>query len=386
MKKLAASMDRILGEGAFEVLAKAKALEREGREVLHFEIGEPDFETPENIADAGIKAIKEGKTHYVPSDGITELKEAVCEHILKTRGYRPDVEQVLILPGVKPGIYFSMVSILEPKDEVIFQDPSFPTYRSLVRYIGAKEVPIPLLEENEFRMSPEDIKERITEHTKLIIINSPQNPTGSVLTKREVEEIAEIAEEHDIFLLSDEIYSQMTYGVEHYSATKRDEARERSILLDGFSKAYAMTGWRLGYCIAPKKLIEKMTLLLINAVSCTAPFVQIAGIEALRGPQHSLKEMMNKFAERRNAIVEGLNSIKGFSCLYPAGAFYAFPNIKATGMNSRELADLLLYEAGVAVLPGTAFGEAGEGYLRFSYATSVETIERAIERIKSALH
>lgn len=382
MKPFAKSLGRIKGEGAFEVMAKSKELERQGIDMIHFEIGEPDFDTPPNIVAAAKKALDDKWTHYVPSSGIFELKEAVCATIEATRGYRPESSQILIGPGIKPMIYHNMMALIETGDEVIYQDPGYPTYGSLVKYIGAKGVPIPLLEENEFRMNPEDLNEMITPKTKLILINTPENPTGSVLTKSEVDAIAEIAEDNDLFLMADEIYSKMTYESEHYSVTVRDGARERSILLDGFSKSYAMTGWRLGFCVAPELLVAKMTTLLINAISCTNAFVQIAGIEALQGPQDFLGGMMEKFTRRRDTIVAGLNDIPGFKCLKPQGAFYVFPNIKDTGMTSQEVADKIMNDAQVAVLPGTAFGKYGEGYIRLSYATSVETINVGLARIK----
>lgn len=384
MPDLSKGANRIYGEAAFEVLAKAQELERKGKHILHFEIGEPDMETPENIANAGVQAIKDKKTHYTPSIGILELRKAVQDEIEKTRGYRPDIEQIVITPGLKPGIFFSMLATLNPGDEVIYQDPGYPTYGSVSSFLGAKGVMIPLLEENEFRMDPNDIKEKITRKTKLIIVNSPQNPTGSVMTKNELDEIAEIAEKYDIFVISDEIYSKMTYETEHFTPTSRDEAKERTVLLDGFSKYYAMTGWRLGYMIAPVKIAERIQDFLVSAVSCTAAFTQWAGVEALTGDQSFIPQMMKRFKEKRDKIIQGLNSIPGFSCLSPKGAFYAFPNIKETGMTSQECADHLLYNAGVACLPGTAFGPYGEGYLRFSYATTLETIDKAIIRIKES--
>ena len=384
MPQLSKGSNRIYGEAAFEVLAKAQELERQGKNILHFEIGEPDMETPDNIAHAGIQAIKNKKTHYVPSIGILELRKAVQKEIEKTRGYRPDLEQIIITPGLKPGIFFSMLAIVNPGEEVIYQDTGYPTYSSVTSFIGAKKIPIPLLEENEFRMNPNDIKDKITKKTKLIIINSPQNPTGSVMTKSEIEEIAELAEKHDIFIVSDEIYSKMTYDTKHYTPTSRDEAKKRTVLLDGFSKYYAMTGWRLGYIVAPPKMAERLQDFIVSAISCTAAFTQWAGKEALTGNQQFITDMMTRFKEKRNRIVKGLNSIPNFSCLPPKGAFYAFPNIKKTGMTSQECAAHLLYKAGVAALPGTAFGPYGEGYLRFSYATTLEKIDAAIERIKES--
>ena len=384
MVELSKGAKRIYGEAAFEVLAKAQSLERQGKDILHFEIGEPDMETPENIAQAGIKAIQEKKTHYVPSIGLLELRKAVQDEVEKTRGFRPDLEQVVITPGLKPGIFFSMLSIVNSGDEVIYQDPGYPTYGSVTSFIGAKSVLVPLLEENEFRMNPDDIKERITKKTKLIIVNSPQNPTGSVITKSELDGIAELAEEHDVFIVSDEIYSKMTYDTIHYTPTARDEAKERTVLLDGFSKYYAMTGWRLGYMVVPKMMAERLNDFLVSAISCTAAFTQWAGVEAFTGDQSFISKMMARFKEKRDRIVKGLNSVPDFTCLAPKGAFYVFPNIKDTGMTSQECADHILQKAGVAVLPGTAFGPYGEGYLRFSYATTLENIDDAIKKIKES--
>ncbi|MBU2564805.1 MAG: pyridoxal phosphate-dependent aminotransferase [Candidatus Thermoplasmatota archaeon] len=382
--KYAPSLDRLHSEAAFEVLAKAKALERKGKRVLHFEIGEPDFNTPEIVKDEAKKSLDENFTHYVPSQGIIELREAVCEYIEKTRNFKPTPEQVLIVPGVKPGIFYSMLSLIDEGDEVIYPDPGFPTYSSLVDYTSAGDVPLKLLEKNEFRMSPDDINEKITKKTKMIILNSPHNPTGSMLKKDEIKAIYGIAEDNDVYLLSDEVYSQMTYEQTHYSVTEYDNASERSILIDGFSKSFAMTGWRLGYAIGPEELIKKMTVFLINSVSCTNAFIQKAGITALKDFD-SVKKMVDKFRDRRNVIVKGLNEVNGFRCIMPMGAFYAFPNITETGKTSNELADYLLEKSGIAVLPGTAFGPGGEGYLRFSYASSIENIKEAIEKMKDVL-
>jgi len=384
MVELSKGAFRIYGEAAFEVLAKSQDLERQGKKILHFEIGEPDMETPENVAWAGIQAIKDKKTHYVPSIGLLELRKAVQDEVEKTRGYRPNLDQIIIIPGLKPGIFFSMLATVNPGDEVIYQDPGYPTYGSVSSFLGAKGVLVPLLEENEFRMKPEDIEERITEKTKLIVVNSPQNPTGSMMTKSELDDVAELAEEHDIFVVSDEIYSKMTYDTVHYSPTTRDEAKERTILLDGFSKYYAMTGWRLGYVVAPTILAERLQDFLVSAVSCTAAFTQWAGVEALTGDQSFISNMMARFKKKRDSIVEGLNSIPQFRCQIPKGAFYAFPNIVETGMTSQECADHLLYNAGVATLPGTAFGPYGEGYIRFSYATTLKNIDTAVEQIKKS--
>ncbi len=382
--RYAPSLDRLHSEAAFEVLAKAKALERKGKRILHFEIGEPDFDTPEIVKDEAKKALDENFTHYVPSQGIIKLREAVCDYIEKTRNFRPTPEQVLIFPGVKPGIFYSMLALINEGDDVIYPDPGFPTYSSLVDYISAGDVPLKLLEKNEFRMTPDEINEKLTKKTKMIILNSPHNPTGSMLKKDEIKAIYEIAEDNNVYLLSDEVYSQMTYEQPHYSVAEYDNASERTILIDGFSKSFAMTGWRLGYAIGPEELIKKMTVFLINSVSCTNAFIQKAGIIALKDFD-SVKKMVEKFGKRRNVIVRGLNEINGFSCIMPMGAFYAFPNITETGKTSEELADYLLKKAGVAVLPGTAFGSGGEGYLRFSYASSIENIKEAIELMKKVL-
>jgi aspartate/methionine/tyrosine aminotransferase len=381
--KMADGMYRIMGEGAFEYLAKAQKLEREGKKVLHFEIGQPDFPTPDHIKEAGFKAIRENFTGYVEPTGILELKETIAEEVKSSRGFKPDLDQILILPGAKPGIFFPMVALVSPGDEVIYPDPGFPTYGSLVKYLNAGDVPVALKEENEFRLNPKDVSDKITDKTKLIILNSPQNPTGSVMTADEIDHIAKIAEEKGIYILSDEIYSKMLYDAPFHSPCIIDNCKNNTILLDGFSKSYSMTGWRLGYIVAPKDLIEKMGLLMINALSCTTSFVQKAGIAALTGTQEPLITMMNAFRERRDTIVKGLNEVNNFSCLTPQGAFYTFPNITKTGMTSREAADHILYKAGVCCLPGSAFGPAGEGYLRFSYATSIETINQAIEKIKA---
>ncbi|MHA1236712.1 MAG: pyridoxal phosphate-dependent aminotransferase [Candidatus Hodarchaeales archaeon] len=374
------------GAGIFEVLSKAKALERSGKTILHFEIGQPDFPTPHHVKEAAKKAIDDNFTGYVAAAGILELREAIQDEIEKTRGFRPSLNQILVIPGANPGIYYAIRSIItHPSDEVIFSDPSFPTYGAVLNYLECEQKPIPLKEENNFRLDPADIEANITENTKLILINSPMNPTGSVMKKSELEQVADLAEKHNLFVLTDEIYSKMTYDEHFYSPAVRDEAKKRTIILDGFAKAYSMTGWRLGYAVGPEEIIDRMGLLVSTTVSCVPPFTQKAGVEALIGPQTDLHNNMKAFRERRDAIVKGLNEISGFSCLVPQGAFYAFPNITGTGMNSKQLADFLLNEAGVACLPGTIFGENGEGYLRFSYATDVQTINKAIVQIKNAI-
>jgi len=385
MKPLAEGMNRILSEGALTVLRETKVLENKGRSILHFEIGQPDFPTPDHVKSAGIQGITDNYTRYTVTEGIPEFVEVIQKEIETSRGYTPDLNQILSLPGGKPGIYLSMISTVNPGEEIIFPDPGFPTYDSLSQYIGAKSIPIKLKEENQFRMDPVDIAENITDKTKLIILNSPQNPTGSVMTKSELEHVAEIAREYDCFVLSDEIYSKILYDVDFYSITSVDEASERSILLDGFSKSHSMTGWRLGYLVGPVALIQKISTLVVNAFTCTSEFIQRAGIAALTGPMDHHKAMMSAFRERREIIVNGLNDIPGITCQMPDGAFYAWPNISGTGLSSQDLAHYLLHEAGIACLPGTAFGSGGEGYLRFSYATSSEIISEAIPLIRQAI-
>ncbi|MFW6141324.1 MAG: pyridoxal phosphate-dependent aminotransferase [Candidatus Saliniplasma sp.] len=385
-KGLAGDFSLLRGEPPIEYLTKANQLEAEGRDMVRFEIGQPDFDTPDNVKEAAKKALDEGFTHYVPTMGIPELRKAIQEDIEKTRGFKPDLDQVIVLPGAKPGLFFGLLSTIERGDEVIYQDPFYFTYDSMIGYLGAKKVPISLYEEDEFRMTPEHIQERISDDTKLILLNSPSNPTGGVLTKKDVQAIAEMAEEHDAYILSDEIYSKMLYeGNEHYTPGYLDECKERTILIDGFSKAYSMTGWRLGYAVAPKDVVHKMDLLLADAVSCTTSFVQRGGVEALKNGQDFVDHIMGHFTKRRKAIVEGLNEVPGFSCIYPKGAFYVFPNIKETGMKSEELANYMIEEAGVCLLPGTAFGEQGEGFLRLSYASSLDEIKEGIRRMKNAM-
>lgn len=385
MKPLADGMNRILSEGALTVLREAKVLENKGRSILHFEIGQPDFPTPEHVKKAGIQGITDNYTRYTVTEGIPEFVQAIQKEIQITRGYTPELDQILSLPGGKPGIYLTMISTVNPSEEIIFPDPGFPTYGSLSQYIGAKSIPIRLKEENQFRMDPVDIAENISERTKLIILNSPQNPTGSVMTKSELEQVAEIAKEYDCFVLSDEIYSKIFYEGEFYSVTSFDKASERTIVLDGFSKSHSMTGWRLGYLVGPAPLIQKISTLVVNAFTCTSEFIQRAGIAALTGPMDHHEIMMKAFRARREMLVNGLNEISGVTCQMPAGAFYAWPNITGTGLSSREMAHYLLHEAGIACLPGTAFGPGGEGYLRFSYATSIDVIAEAIPLIRNAI-
>ncbi len=379
-------LNRLGTETAFEVLAKAKALEKTGIDVVHLEIGEPDFDTPENIKEAAIKALKEGHTHYVPSAGISELREAIAEHISESRDIDVTPEEVVVTPGAKPIIFFSILACVNPGEEVLYPNPGFPIYESMINFVEAKPVPIPLKEENDFRMDPNDIVENLTEKTKMIIINSPQNPTGSVLTKKDLEVIADaVKDRDDIIILSDEIYSKIIYESEHHSIASLSGMKEKTIILDGFSKTYAMTGWRLGYGVMRKDLVEKISRLIVNSTSCTCAFIQLAGVEALKGPQDATKRMVAEFKRRRDLIVSGLNKIDGISCKMPRGAFYAFPNIKNLGMSSSSFSDLILEKAGVATLPGTSFGEYGEGYLRISYANSIENLKKALERISSVV-
>ncbi len=383
--KLAKCMSRLGTETAFEVLAKAKALEAQGREVVHLEIGEPDFDTPSNIVEAACKALRSGYTHYTPSAGMPELREAIAEEIAQTRGIPVDADNVVVTPGGKPIMFYVILALAEPGDEVIYPNPGFPIYESMINFTGAKAVPIPLREERGFEFDIEEFKSLVTDKTKLIIINSPQNPTGGILTQDTLEEIAKIAIERDIPVLSDEIYDQILYEGEFHSIASIPEMQERTIILNGFSKTYAMTGWRLGYGVMPKDFAVHIARLMTNSNSCTNAATQIAGVEALRGPQDKVAKMVAAFKERRDVIVQGLNEIPGVSCVLPKGAFYAFPNITGTGMKSKALADYLLNEAGVATLSGTSFGAYGEGYLRLSYANSVENIRKALERMGEAI-
>jgi aspartate aminotransferase len=387
MASIFADRIALLGtETAFEVLAKAKALEKQGKNIIHLEIGEPDFDTPQNIKEAAVKALYSGYTHYVPAAGIPELREAIAEYVSKTRSIPVDPEEVVVTPGAKPIIFFAILACVNPGEEVLYPNPGFPIYESMINFVGAKPVPIPLKEEDDFSIDHEYVKEKISKKTKMIILNSPENPTGGVLTKEDLKVIADcIAHRNDVIVLSDEVYSRIIYEETHESIASLPGMKEKTIILDGFSKTYAMTGWRLGYGVMRKNLAEKITQLMINSNSCTCAFVQIAGIEALKGPQDFVDRMVAEFRKRREIIVEGLNRIKGITCKKPKGSFYVFPNITGTGMRSSELSDYLLNEAGVAVLSGTAFGEYGEGYLRMSFANSAENIKEALKRIETAL-
>jgi len=383
--RLATRMNRLGTETAFEVLARARELEAQGREIIHLEIGEPDFDTPANIVEAAVKALHEGHTHYTPSAGIPELREAVAQEVARTRHIPVDPQQVVITPGAKPIIFFSLLALCQEGDEVIYPNPGFPIFESTINFVGATPVPVKLQEESGFRFDRDEFPSLITSRTRLIIINSPENPTGGVLCEEDLEMIAQCAIEADAMVLSDEIYSRILYEGEHISIASLPGMAERTIILDGFSKTYAMTGWRLGYGVMPHELAEQMAKLMVNSNSCTATFTQWAGIEALTGPQDAVKEMVAAFRKRRDVIVEGLNKIPGFRCPLPQGAFYAFPNIEETGLTSVEMQDYLLEEAGVATLAGTSFGAYGEGFLRLSYANSVDNIRRALERIEEAV-
>ncbi|MGV8018132.1 MAG: pyridoxal phosphate-dependent aminotransferase [Ignavibacteria bacterium] len=383
--KYAKRMSNLGTETAFEVLAKAKKLEAEGKHIIHLEIGEPDFDTPDNICQAAIKSIQAGDTHYTPSAGILPLRESIAKYMTRTRGVNFDADEVVMMPGGKPVMFYSIIALVDEGDEVIYPNPGFPIYESMIKFMGGKPVPIPLKEEKGFAFDPEDLRKLITDKTKLLIINTPQNPTGGILTKEDIIKIADIIKDKDIWVLSDEIYSRLIFTGEHFSITQIPGFKERTIILDGFSKYYAMTGWRAGFGVMNKELAPMIAKLVTNSASCTNTFVQKGCIEALEGPQDSVDKMKAEFLARRDIIVDGLNSIPGFSCIVPDGAFYAFPNITKTGYKSRDLNDHLLYKANVAALSGTAFGEYGEGYLRFSYANSRENIKEAIKRIKGVL-
>ncbi len=381
--RLAKRMARLGTETAFEVLVKAKALEAKGRDIIHLEIGEPDFDTPRNIIDAACDALHKGFTHYGPSAGLIELREAIAQHVSETRRVNVAPDEVVVVPGGKPIIFFSILALAEDGDEIIYPNPGFPIYESMINYVGAKAVPIRLREELDFRLDVDELASLINDRTKLIILNSPQNPTGGMLEKEDIEAVASAIDNRNIMVLSDEIYSRLIFEGEHHSIMSLDGMKERTILLDGFSKTYAMTGWRMGYGVMRVDLATHLSRLMTNSSSCTASFSQIAGIEALRGPQESVDHMRDEFKKRRDVMVTGLNKITGFFCQLPHGAFYVFPNITQTGWPSKKLADALLDDAGVAALSGTAFGEFGEGYLRFSVANSVENIEKALDRVST---
>jgi aspartate/methionine/tyrosine aminotransferase len=384
--KLAKSFSRLGTETAFEVLARARALEAQGRKIVHLEIGEPDFDTPANIRDAAKKALDAGHTHYGPSAGLPDTRKAIAEYVSKSRGVSYAAEETVIVPGGKPIIFFTILALVEPGDEVIYPNPGFPIYESMINYVGGKPVPLPIREELDWDFDAAEFEKLLTPKTKLVILNSPANPTGGVMTQETMDRVAKaMAKFPDAMLLADEIYSRIVYEGKHLSLLAYPGMKERVILLDGFSKTWAMTGWRLGYGVGPKWLIDAIAKLSTNDHSCVPAFSQYAAIEALTGPQDSVTAMVKEFKRRRDVIVKGLNALPGVTCKIPKAAFYVFPSIKGTGLKSKAVADALLAEAGVACLPGTSFGAMGEGYLRFSYANSVENIETALASMKAFL-
>lgn len=380
-------MSRLGTETAFEVLARAKALQAAGKDIINLGIGAPDFRTPDNIVEAGIKALRDGFHFYTPAKGLPDLRDAVRDDIKKYRGVDVNPENVLIVPGGKPTMFYAMLMFGEPGAEIMYPNPGFPIYESMINFTGAKAVPIELTEDTGFSFDPEKVLASITPATRLMIVNTPANPTGGVIAKEALDRLVEGLEEHPhVTILSDEIYSRMTYdGLKHESLLQYESIRDRLIILDGWSKTYSMTGWRLGWGLWPDNLVRDAERMQINSASCASAPVQMAAIEALRGPQDAVDVMMKAFDERRHIIVDELNSVPGFSCIMPKGAFYAFPNISKTGYGAKELEEKLLHEAGVAILAGTSFGHLGEGYLRFSYASSVEEIRAAVGRVRDLL-
>jgi len=383
--RIAERMKRLGTETAFEVLATARKLEAQGKDIVHLEIGEPDFDTPRNICAAAKKAIDDGWTHYGPSAGLPDVRAAIAEYIRRSRGVKAEAEEIVITPGGKPVMFYLILALVDEGDEVIYPNPGFPIYESMINFVGGKPVPIQIREENDFNFDIAELEKLLTPKTKLLIINSPANPTGGVLKADEIERIAKILSRFpDVAVLSDEIYSEILYEGKHHSIAALPGMKDRTVILDGFSKTFAMTGWRAGYGVCPKWLVPHVARLMTNSNSCTASFTQRACMEAISGPMDEVKRMVAEFKKRRDVIVKGLNEIPGFSCKTPKGAFYVFPNVKNTGISSQELSDYLLNEAGVACLSGTCFGAFGEGYLRFSYANSVENLRKALERVKKA--
>ncbi len=383
--RFADRISKLKAEGAFAVLAECQLLEAQGKSIIHLQIGEPDFDTPKNISTAGVEAIQNGHTHYSPSGGTMATRKVVAEHISKTRDVDVAAENVVVMPGVKPVIFAAIMACVNDGDEVIVPNPGYPTYESVVNFIGATPVPMHLKEENEFRFDVDELRGLVTPKTRMIIINSPQNPTGGVLTRSDMEAIYALAEEHDLWIFTDEIYSSLVYDNPFVSIASIPGAMKRTILADGMSKTYAMTGWRMGYGVMPKPLADHLAVFAVNNFSCPSSMGQLAMVEALTGSQDETNAMIEQFRKRRDVIVDGLNKLPGVTCLKPQGAFYAFANITQTGMNSTEVAKLFLHEAGVACLSGTAFGRYGEGYVRFSYANSIENIEEALRRCHKAL-
>ncbi len=379
---VAARMNDLGTESAFEVLAKARALEAQGKEMIHLEIGEPDFQTPRHIVEAGMQAISDGFTHYGPTAGLPELREAIARNSREVRGTDTDPANIVVTPGAKPIMFYVLLALAEPGVEVIYPNPGFPIYESMIKFAGATPVPMQLLEEKDYHPDLSLLPGLITDKTRLIIINSPENPCGSALTKQELETIAEIVKQHpDLYVLADEIYKDILYTGEHYSISSIPGMQERTIILDGFSKSYAMTGWRLGYGILPEELVPHIVKLAVNSVSCAASFTQKAAVAAIEGPRDEVEAMVAEFAIRRRLIADGLRSIPGINCPEPEGAFYAFPSIKGTGLTSMEFETKAMNEAGVALLSGSAFGEFGEGYVRLSYANSQDNIQKAISQL-----
>ena len=383
--KLSSRLDGVRGEGAFDVLVKARALEAQGRSIIHMEIGEPDFPTAKHIVEAGKRALDDGWTKYGPTQGDPELRDAIADVVSKQRGIEVSPDNVVVTPGGKPILFFPILALLEPGDEALYPNPGFPIYESMIRFTGATPVPMPLVESRGFSLDLDPVRDKISDRTKLLILNSPQNPTGGVVPEEDIRAIAEMVRGRDLMVLADEVYSRIYFDEKPFSITQIDGMLEKTILLDGFSKTFSMTGWRMGYGVMPKFLLDAVCLLMVNCNSHTSSFSQRAGIEALRGPQHAVDEMVAEFARRRDVIVGGFNKIPGFSCAKPGGAFYAFPNTSKTGIKSEELEYRVLNEAGVACLSGTSFGACGEGYLRFSYATALEEIKEALERIDTMM-
>ena len=380
--KIAERMTRIGIESAFEVLQRARALEAQGKKIVHLEIGQPDFPTPRHVIEAGQKALDEGWTGYGPTPGFPDFRDAIAEYISRSRGISVTGKNVMVVPGGKPIMFFTMMAVLEPGDEVIYPNPSFPIYESMINFLGATPVPIPLVESRGFSFDLDTFRQKLSPKTKMVVLNSPANPTGGMIPRDDLAKIAEMLRDRDVLVLSDEIYSRICYGVEPSSITQFPGMLEKTVILDGFSKTYSMTGWRLGYGVMPLWLADAVDKLMVNSNSCTASFTQRAGLAALTGPQDDVDRMVTEFRRRRDVIVKGLNEIPGFRCVVPDGAFYVFPNVSGTGVPSKELADMLLNDAGVACLSGTAFGSYGDGYLRFSYAASLENIQDALDRIR----
>jgi aspartate/methionine/tyrosine aminotransferase len=388
MTSLAEPISRLGTESAFDVLSRARALEAQGKDIVHLEIGEPDFDTPRHVVEAGQKALGAGFTHYGPTPGLPDLRNAIAEYVSRTRGISAELKNVVVTPGGKPVIFFPMMALLGPGDEAIYPNPGFPIYESMIRYMGAKPVPIPLVEERGFSFDLDVFRASLTDKTKMVVLNSPQNPTGGIIPKEDIVAIADAVRDRDLVILSDEIYSRIYYeGDAPFSIASLPGMAEKTIILDGFSKTYAMTGWRLGYGVMPEYLATAVGRLMVNSTSCTATFTQMAGVAALQGPQDDVDKMVAEFRRRRDAFCAALNDVPGWRCVLPGGAFYAFANVKAMGKSSKEIADGLLNEGGVACLDGGGFGEYGKGYVRFSYANSYENLMKAAERIKSwALH